>query len=74
MAKPSKGKWFVRGGELCLDDGKAEPNCREVRMSGSKVEFRGTALEGVSAAAAKTRVNSAPRRLMPLKTALKQPS
>jgi hypothetical protein len=47
MGKPTEGKWFVRGGELCLDDGKAEPNCREVWMSGSKVEFRGTALEGV---------------------------
>jgi hypothetical protein len=47
MGKPTKGKWFVRGGELCLDDGKAEPNCREVWMSGSKVEFRGTGLEGV---------------------------
>ena len=44
MGKPSKGKWFVRGGELCLDDGKAEPNCRELWMSGSKVEFGGTGL------------------------------
>jgi len=47
MGKPSKGKWFVRSGELCLDDGKAEPDCREVWISGNKIEFRGTGLEGV---------------------------
>jgi hypothetical protein len=47
MGKLIKGKWFVRNGELCLDDGKAGPDCREVWMSGSKVEFRGTGLEGV---------------------------
>jgi hypothetical protein len=47
MGKPTKGKWYVRGGELCLGYGKAELDCREVWMSGSKAEFRGTGLEGV---------------------------
>jgi hypothetical protein len=47
MGKPSKGKWFVRNGELCLDAGKAEADCREVWISGNKVEFRGTGFQGV---------------------------
>jgi hypothetical protein len=47
MGKPTKGKWYARNGELCLDDGKAEPDCREVWVSGNKIEFRGTGLEGV---------------------------
>jgi hypothetical protein len=47
LGKPSKGKWFVRESELCMDDGKAEPDCREVWISGNKIEFRGTGLEGV---------------------------
>lgn len=47
MGKPSKGKWYAKDGELCLDDGKAEPDCREVWLSGNKIEFRGTGLEGV---------------------------
>jgi hypothetical protein len=47
LGKPSKGKWFVRDGELCMDDGKAEPDCREVWISGNRIEFRGTGLEGV---------------------------
>src|SRR5262249_32921205 len=33
LGKPSKGKWFVRDGELCLDEGKGEPDCREVWIS-----------------------------------------
>ena len=47
LGKPSKGKWFVRDGELCLDEGKGEPDCREVWIFGNKIEFRGTGLEGV---------------------------
>jgi len=46
LGKPSKGKWFVRDGELCLDAGKGDPDCREVWISGNKIEFRGTGLEG----------------------------
>ena len=41
MGKPHTGKWYVRNGELCLVEGKAEPECKEVWVSGSKVEFRG---------------------------------
>ena len=47
MAKPSQGTWYARNGELCLDHGKAEPDCREVWISGNKIEFRGTGFEGV---------------------------
>ena len=47
MGKPTKGKWYAKDGELCLDDGKAEPDCREVWISGNKIEFRGTGLDGV---------------------------
>jgi hypothetical protein len=47
MGKITKGKWFARNGELCLEDGKAESDCREVWISGNKIEFRGTGLEGV---------------------------
>ena len=47
LGKPSKGKWYAKDGELCLKDGKAEPECREVWISGTKIEFRGTGLEGV---------------------------
>ena len=52
MGKPSKGKWNVRNGQLCIDDGKPDFECKEVWLSGSKVEFRGPAsgmpaIEGV---------------------------
>jgi hypothetical protein len=47
LGKPSKGKWFVRDGELCLDDGRGEPGCREVWICGNKIEFRGTGFEAV---------------------------
>ena len=47
MAKPTRGKWYARNGELCLDSGKGEPDCREVWISGNKIEFRGTGFEGV---------------------------
>jgi hypothetical protein len=40
MGKASNGKWFVRDGELCLDDGSNGPECKEVWLSGTKVEFR----------------------------------
>jgi len=40
MGKPSKGKWNVRKGLLCLDYGKPGPECKEVWLSDSKVEFR----------------------------------
>jgi hypothetical protein len=41
MGKPSTGKWYARDGELCLADGNGERECKEVWVSGSKVEFRG---------------------------------
>jgi hypothetical protein len=47
LGKPTKGKWYIRDGEVCLDPGKGEPDCREVRISGNKIEFRGTGFEGV---------------------------
>ena len=53
MGKASTGKWYVRNGELCLAAAKAEAECKEVWLSGTKrVEFRvpGSALppmEGV---------------------------
>ena len=47
LGKPSKGKWFVRDGELCLDAGEGEPDCREVWISGNKIEFRGKGFEGI---------------------------
>ena len=47
MGKPTKGKWYAKDGELCLNEGKAEPDCREVWISGNKIEFRGTGLDGV---------------------------
>src|ERR1700694_5040164 len=37
LGKPSKGKWYAKDGELCLEDGKAEPECREVWLSGNKI-------------------------------------
>jgi hypothetical protein len=44
MGKATKGKWAVHNGELCLDDGKpdTEPpfGCKEVWMSGNRLEFR----------------------------------
>src|ERR1700694_2842597 len=40
MSKPSKGKWAAQNGELCLDDGTPDFGCKEVWMSGNKVEFR----------------------------------
>jgi len=47
VRKPSKAKPFVRDGELSLVEGKSEPECRELWISGDKIEFRGTGLEGL---------------------------
>jgi hypothetical protein len=40
MGKVDKGKWNVHNGQLCLDDGKPDFECKEVWLSGSKIEFR----------------------------------
>ena len=40
MGKVRSGKWWVQNGELCLDDGTPDLGCREVWLSGNKVEFR----------------------------------
>src|SRR5437773_1295336 len=34
MGKVRSGKWSVRNGELCLDDGTPDLGCKEVWMSG----------------------------------------
>jgi len=52
MGKPTTGTWYAYNGELCLVEGKGGPECKEVWVSGNKVEFRGGAsglppLEGV---------------------------
>jgi hypothetical protein len=43
MGKSGTGKWYAHNGELCLVEGNGEPECKEVWVSGSKVEFRGGA-------------------------------
>jgi hypothetical protein len=40
MGNASKGKWHARDGELCLEDGTPDFGCKEVWLSGSKIEFR----------------------------------
>ena len=44
MGKLINGKWSVRKGMLCLDDGKSDLQaplgCKEVWLSGNKIEFR----------------------------------
>jgi hypothetical protein len=40
MGKPSKGKWHARNDELCVDGKSDFGACREVWLSGNKVEFR----------------------------------
>jgi hypothetical protein len=40
MGKATKGKWYVRNGELCLDGPTRETECKEVWVSGTKVAFR----------------------------------
>ena len=50
MAKKFTGKWLVKDGALCLDSGREAPNCKEVWISGNKIEFRqpgGIVFEGV---------------------------
>lgn len=50
MAKKFTGKWLVKDGALCLDGGREAPNCKEVWISGNKIEFRqpgGIVFEGV---------------------------
>lgn len=50
MARKTTGKWIVKGGELCLDNGRETAECKEVWLSGSKIEFRrpgGVVFEGV---------------------------
>ena len=41
MSKVSTGKWRVRNGELCIQDGAPDSGCGEVWISGNKIEFRG---------------------------------
>ena len=40
MGTARTGKWYVRNGELCLQAGKAEAECKEVWLSRAKVELR----------------------------------
>ena len=44
MGRLTRGKWFVRKGQLCLDNGKPDPEapfgCKDVWLSGNKLEFR----------------------------------
>ena len=57
MAKPSQGKWYARNGELCLDHGKADPDCSEVWISQQDRVSR-YGLRGRSPKATETLVNS----------------
>lgn len=51
MGRKRTGKWFVRDGELCLDDGTPDLGCKDVWLSGNKVQFRSPgsplAIEGI---------------------------
>lgn len=51
MAKKAIGTWSAKGGELCLNEGRKPTDCKEVWLSGDKIEFRysggGVATEGV---------------------------
>ena len=40
MGKKRTGKWSTRRGQLCLDDGKEPPECKEVWISGEKLQIR----------------------------------
>ena len=40
MGKATTGRWYARNGELCLEGATTERECKEVWLSGSKVEFR----------------------------------
>jgi len=50
MGRATKGTWRAESGELCVDNGTPDSGCREVWISGNKIEFRqpdGFVLEGV---------------------------
>jgi hypothetical protein len=74
LGKPSKGKWFVRDGELCLDAGEGEPDCREVWICGNKIEFRGTGFEAFCKPSRSVANAEFLPRVCALKTALKEPA
>ena len=40
MGKATTGRWYARDGELCLEGATRERECKEVWLSGAKVEFR----------------------------------
>jgi hypothetical protein len=40
MGKKTTGKWLAKGDQLCLDDAAQNLGCKEVWLSGNKVEFR----------------------------------
>lgn len=40
MGKKRTGKWTTRDGMLCLDDGKEPPECKELWISGAKMQVR----------------------------------
>jgi hypothetical protein len=40
MGKVTTGRWYARNGELCLEGATTERKCKEVWLSGTKVEFR----------------------------------
>jgi hypothetical protein len=40
MGKATTGRWYARNGELCLEGATTERECKEVWLSGTKVEFR----------------------------------
>jgi hypothetical protein len=50
MGRATKGTWHAQNGELCIDNGTPDSGCREVWISGNKIQFReadGFALEGM---------------------------
>ena len=50
MSQQRKGKWRAEKGQLCLEDGTPDAGCKEVWLSGEKIEFRfvgGRVLEGM---------------------------
>ena len=50
MGRATKGTWRAQSDELCVDNGTPDSGCREVWISGNKIEFRqpdGFVLEGV---------------------------
>src|SRR5262245_59743879 len=50
MSKATKGTWRTEKGQLCIADGTPDAGCKEVWVSGSKVQFRfkdGRVMDGV---------------------------